>query len=134
LSNLRLLIVDDSELMCTHLAQILTEIEGVEIMGVAFDVPDAFRYIEKSIPDVAILDICLPGGDGIDILKKIREGGNSTKVIMYTHYPFPQYERKCRQFGADYFFDKYTEFEKLLDVIKGLARQFSIDSDHNRSK
>jgi len=108
--------------MCTRLAQILTEIEGVEIMGAAFNVPDAFRYIGKDIPDIAILDICLPGGNGIDILKKIRECGNSTKVIMYTHYPFPQYAKKCMHFGADYFFDKYNEFDKLLGVVKQLAK------------
>jgi len=133
LNNLRLLIVDDSELMCTHLAQILTEIGGVEIMGAAFNVPDAYRYIEKNMPDVAILDICLPGGNGIDILKKIREGGNSTKVIMYTHYPFPQYEKKCMHFGADYFFDKYNEFDKLLGVIKQLVKLNVQKTDPNWS-
>jgi len=120
--------------MCKHLSQILAEIEGVEIMGLAYSVPEAFLHIEKGIPDVAILDICLPQGNGIDILKKIREGHNSTKVIMYTHYPFPQYEKKCKQFGADYFFDKYTEFEKLLGVIKQLAGQCLLETDHSRSK
>jgi DNA-binding NarL/FixJ family response regulator len=134
LGNLKLLIVDDSELMCTHLAQILSEIEGLEILGVAFDAPDAFRYIEKVTPDVAILDICLPHGNGIDILKKIKKIRSSTKVIIYTHYPFPQYEKKCRQFGADYFFDKYTEFEKLLDVVKRLTRQLVFDADPAGSK
>lgn len=120
--------------MCKHLSQILAEIEGVEIMGLAYSVPEAFLHIEKCAPDVAILDICLPGGNGIDILKKIREGHNATKVIMYTHYPFPQYEKKCRHFGADYFFDKYSEFEKLLGVIKQLAGEFKSDSDRTASK
>jgi len=115
--------------MCSHLAQILAEIKGVEIMGAVFNVPDAYRYLEKNMPDVAILDICLPGGNGIDILKKIREGSLSTKVIMYTHYPFPQYERKCKYFGADYFFDKYNEFDKLLSVIKQLAETFAGNSE-----
>jgi DNA-binding NarL/FixJ family response regulator len=127
--NLRLLIVDDSEVMCSHLAQILTEIEGVEIMGAAFNVPDAHRYVEKNMPDVAILGICIPGGNGLDILKKIRESSASTKVIVYTHYPFPQYERKYMQFGADYFFDKYNDFDKLLGVIKQLAKLNSEKTD-----
>ena len=134
MKRLRLLIVDDSELMCKRLSQILAEIEGVEIMGLAHSVSEAFLHIEKGIPDAAILDICLPGGNGIDILKKIREAGNPTKVIMYTHFPFPQYEKKCRRFGADYFFDKYTEFEKLLGVIKQLAGQCLLNSDPHRSK
>ena len=49
--------------------------------------------------------------NGIDILKKIKESGDSTKVIIYAHYPFPQYKRKCSHFGADYFFDKYNDFD-----------------------
>jgi len=114
--------------MCTRLAQILSEIEGTEILGFAFTVPDAFRYLDKIKPDIAILDICMPGGTGMDILKRIRKDGNHTKVIIYTHYPYPQYQKRCMQLGADYFFDKYTEFEKLFQVVKDLVRQRCAES------
>ena len=121
MKNLRLLIVDDSELMCSHLARILKDIDGVEITGVALTMEDAFRSIAEDMPDVAILDICLPGGSGIDLLKKIKEGSARTRVLMYTHYPYPPYERKCRKLGADYFFDKHSDFDRLLNVVKQLA-------------
>ncbi|MGB8953519.1 MAG: response regulator transcription factor [Candidatus Aminicenantales bacterium] len=122
LKKLQLFIAEDSELMCSRLVQILSEIDDVEIMGVAFNASDAFHYIRKTCPDVAILDICMPDGNGIDILKKIRECEYSTKVIMFTYYPYPQYKKRCIQWGADYFFDIYTEFEQMLQVVKGLAR------------
>jgi DNA-binding NarL/FixJ family response regulator len=128
LNKLSLFIAEDSELMCTRLAQILSEIEGTEILGFAFTVPDAFRYLNKIKPDIAILDICMPGGTGMDILKRIRKDGNRTKVIIYTHYPYPQYRKRCMQLGADYFFDKYTEFEKLFQVVKDLVRQRGAES------
>ncbi len=125
MQNLRILIVDDSELMCTHLAQILAEIKRVEIMGPAYNATDACRLIETNAPDVAILDISLPDGSGVDILKKIREVSSSTKAIMFTHHPFPQYETKCNDLGANYFFDKSKEFDKLIDVIQKMALNFA---------
>src|SRR5512137_2500925 len=112
MQNLKLLIVDDSALMCTHLAQILSEIEGVEVVGTSFNAADAYRVIENDTPDVAILDINLPDGNGIDILKKIKEKCLTTKAIMFTHYPFPQYETQCSHLGAEYFFDKGRESDK----------------------
>jgi len=111
--------------MCTHLAQILAEIEGVEIMGTSSNAADACRFIESHTPDVAILDINLPDGSGIDILKKIRETCSTTKAIMFTHYPFPQYETQCSHLGAEYFFDKYRESDKLIDVIREMALKYA---------
>jgi hypothetical protein len=43
-------------------------------------------------------------------------------VIMLTNYPYPQYRKKCLGLGADYFFDKSTEFEKVTELFKQLRR------------
>ena len=119
---LQLLIVDDSELMCTRLSQMLGEIEGTEIAGIAHNARDAWLSIKKTKPDLTILDICLPDGSGIDVLKQIRTAGLSTKVVIYTHYPYPQYQKRCLALGADYFFDKYSDYEKLLAVVGELVK------------
>ena len=118
---MRLLIVDDSELMCSHLARSLKDIDGVEVTGMALTMEDAFRSIAEAMPDIAILDICLPGGSGIDLLKEIKERSAGTRVLIYTPYPYPPYERKCRRLGTDYFFDKHSDFDHLLGVVKQLA-------------
>ncbi len=45
-----------------------------------------------------------------------------TKVVIYTHYPYPQYQKRCLALGADYFFDIYNDYEKLLVVAGELVK------------
>ena len=67
------------------------------------------------------LDIRLAGGNGIKVLERIKKEQPSSAVIMLTNYPYPQYREKCRQLGADYFFDKVTEIGSFVKVLKMLA-------------
>jgi DNA-binding NarL/FixJ family response regulator len=97
------------------------EIEGTEIAGIAHNVRDAWPSIQKTKPDLTILGICLPDGNGIDVLKKIRAAGLSTKVYMCT-YAYAQYKKRCLDLGADYFLDKYSDYEKLLAVVGDLVK------------
>ena len=68
-------------------------------------------------PDAVILDIRLPGRSGIQVLKEIKAAHPETVVIMLTNYDFDQYRRQCLQLGADYFFNKTLEFEKVMTVL-----------------
>ncbi len=70
-----------------------------------------------------ILDIRMHGGSGVDVLKKIKKRGEFPRVIMLTNYSYPQYHRKCKALGADFFFDKSTKFEKILEVLKTAAQK-----------
>jgi DNA-binding NarL/FixJ family response regulator len=111
----------------------LAGIEGVEIVGEVEDSADAVEAVERLKPDVVILDIRMPKGDGILALQIIRRSKVSPKIIMYTNYPYPQYRQKCMVAGADYFFDKSTEMRELADVLKELARNFcSADENFHR--
>jgi DNA-binding NarL/FixJ family response regulator len=119
---MKVLIVDDSKIVCKGLQQMLSNIADVEIVGQAHNSQDVFTSISESNPDVVILDIRLPGRSGIDVLKDIREKKLTTRVIMLTNYPYPQYRKKCEELGADYFFDKVTEIEEIPRVIEELAK------------
>jgi DNA-binding NarL/FixJ family response regulator len=119
---MRVLIVDDSKIVCKGLQQMLINIADVEIVGQAHNAQDAIASISESNPAVVILDIRLPGLSGIDVLKDIREKKLTTRVIMLTNYPYPQYRKKCEELGADYFFDKVTEIEEIPKVIEELAK------------
>jgi DNA-binding NarL/FixJ family response regulator len=118
----RVLIVDDSKIVCKGLQQMLSNIDDVEIVGQAHNAQDAITSISDSTPDVVILDIRLPGLNGIDVLKDIRTKKLPIRVIMLTNYPYPQYRKKCEELGADYFFDKVTEIEEIPKVIEELAK------------
>lgn len=115
---MRLFIADDSEVLRERLVDILTEIKGVEIIGQEDNANRALDAIERLKPDIVILDIRMPGGNGIFILESIKRCKQPPKVIMFTNFPYLQYRKKCLDAGADYFFYKSTEFEKLIDVVK----------------
>jgi len=82
-------------------------------------VQQAIEHIRQQGPDVVILDIKMPGGNGIDVLNEIEKNDQVPVVIMLTNYPYPQYKKKCMDAGADFFFDKSREFEKVIEVLSG---------------
>jgi DNA-binding NarL/FixJ family response regulator len=118
----KILIVDDSKIVCGGLQQMLIDIDDVEIVGQAHTAQDAIKSISEQKPDVVILDIRLPGKSGIEVLKDIREKKLPVRVIMLTNFPYPQYRKKCEELGADYFIDKVTEIENIPHLIEKLAK------------
>jgi DNA-binding NarL/FixJ family response regulator len=118
---MKVFLIDDSSIVLKKLAVMISSISGVEIAGQAMNSQDAVQSIMKLKPDVVILDIRLNNSDsGIDVLKRIKKENPSSIAIMLTNYPYPQYREKCQALGADYFFDKVTEIEKLCDTFKRL--------------
>ncbi|MBM4135766.1 MAG: response regulator [Nitrospira sp.] len=122
---LKVFIADDSSIILDRLVSSISDIEGIEIVGSAQNGYDATVLISRSRPDVAILDIRMPGINGIDLLQYIKKYNLSRTVIMLTNYPFPQYQKKCMAEGADYFFDKSTEFDKAISVLKQMNMETS---------
>jgi len=121
---MKVFLVDDSVIMLKKLAEMISSIDGVEIAGQATNANDAVKSIVKMKPDVAILDIHLnDSNNGIDVLKQIRKEIPSSVIIMLTNYSSPEYREKCRALGADYFFDKVTEIQKLNDTLKQLFKE-----------
>jgi len=118
---MKVLIVDDSKVVRERLITMFSELKGVEVIGQAEDSAEAVEAIQKSKPEAVILDIRMPGGSGIDVLKRIKKEKPNLLVIMLTNYPYPQYRKKCMDAGADFFFDKSTEFEKVIEVFRNLA-------------
>jgi DNA-binding NarL/FixJ family response regulator len=118
---MKVFLVDDSAIVLEKLTAMISSIDGVEIAGQALNAHDAIQFVVKLKPDVVILDIRLNGGgNGMDVLKRIKKEIPSTVVIMLTNYPYQQYREKCQALGADYFFDKVTEIEKVYDTFKRL--------------
>jgi DNA-binding NarL/FixJ family response regulator len=113
----KVFIVDDSPVVRERLATLLSDLPSVEIVGqaeIAFEAISATRRLK---PDVMLLDISMPGGSGIHVLEMVKKERPAPLVIMLTNFAHEQYRQKCLQLGADYFFDKSTEFEKVLSVL-----------------
>lgn len=122
---MRVLIADDSIMVCRRLTALLGGLEGVDIVGQAHSAPDAIASITELRPEAVILDIQMPGGTGMDVLQKAKEAIPDSIVIMLTNYSRPPYRKKYMEAGADFFFDKSTEFEKVIGVFHQLSEPVS---------
>src|SRR5262245_48216888 len=120
--RLRVFIVDDSRVTRDRLISMLRQIDEVTIIGHAEDAFSAIDSIRTLAPDVVILDIHMPGSaSGIYVLERIKSLRNVPVMIMLTNFSYRQYRKRCVEAGADFFFDKSTEFEKIPDVLRALA-------------
>ncbi len=120
---MKIFIADDSSLIRERLAALLSEIKSVELVGQARDVRETIEGVRCLRPDVVILDIRMPGRNGVEALKAIRALKMTPIIIMLTAFPGPQYREKCLAAGADYFFDKAAEFDRVAEVLEEMSQK-----------
>ncbi len=120
---MQIAIVDDSLLVRERLTQILAQHEGLEVAWQAGDVPEAQIAFAQHAPHAIILDIHLPSGSGLEVLKAIKQAAPATRVIMLTNYPVQMLRQRCLELGAEGFFDKSTEFHKVCEMLYAIKAQ-----------
>lgn len=120
---MKVFLVDDSAVIRQRLKRMIADVQEIEVTGEAGDANEATRAILQNKPDVVLLDIHLLGGSGIDVLQSVKKDQPAPAVIVLTNYPYPQYRQKCLEAGADYFFVKSTEFDKVVPTLKHLIGQ-----------
>jgi DNA-binding NarL/FixJ family response regulator len=118
---MKVLVVDDSATVRRHFIELLSTLPGVEILEAA-QASEARHAIQSGRPDVVVLDIHLPRGSGIEVLEAVRADDPRPRTIVLTNDPTPQWREACFRVGADFFFDKTTEFQQAADVIARLAQ------------
>jgi DNA-binding NarL/FixJ family response regulator len=114
----RVYIVDDSVKLRKRLCELLSDVDNVRVVGQAGDADEALDDIRVLKPDTVLLDIRLPGKNGIQLLGEIKELQPEITVIIMTNYDYPQYRQQSILAGADHFFNKTREFENIIDVLK----------------
>ncbi len=124
---LRVFLVEDSELLRETVIRAVTDPGRIEVVGYADSESQAIDGINRSLPDVVIVDICLRDGNGLNVLRSVSQmiWIRLPVLIVLTNFPYPEYARECRKLGADYFFDKSTEFGDAGDLLETLAAQKS---------
>jgi DNA-binding NarL/FixJ family response regulator len=122
--KVKLLIVDDSALVRMLLIDRLSEVGGIHIVGEASDAPEALDMIRRLKPEAVVLDFKMRNGNGLSVLRAMRDENLRALVMVLTNYPYSQYRDACIGAGAQYFFDKSTEFDKVTEVLE-LAVQAS---------
>lgn len=118
---MNILIADDSRVVASRLTALLTAHPDWTVVGRARDGKEAVRAHRSLAPDVTILDIRMPKMSGIAALEEIMRSDPSAKVVILTNFPEPQYRRRCLDAGASAFLDKSSDFQRLPEVVEGLA-------------
>lgn len=124
---MNLLIMDDATLIRKRIVEMLSDLQGVDAIFESEDVASAVKMIDEHKPEVIILDIQVPPDgvlrNGIDVLKLTRKKYPSSGIIMLTNFANKQYEEECTRAGADFFFDKSSEFEQVPDAVVEIMRR-----------
>ena len=118
---MKVLVVDDSAIVRKRVKGMLSEVSTVETVSEAKDRLEAISLLHKLKPDVMVVDIEMPGGNGIDLLVDVKKQRKPPLVIVLTNLSDPQYRKKCMDVGADFFFDKSIEFDKVAEVLRHLS-------------
>lgn len=114
----RLLIVDDSELIRTRLRALLGHVAGIASIREASTLSGALVSVQADAPALVILDMNLPDGMGMDIIKPLKQLAPAVLIAVFTIHADPSFSKRCLALGADWFFDKATETDALLEVVR----------------
>jgi DNA-binding NarL/FixJ family response regulator len=118
---LKVYIADDSVVVRRKLKEALEEQGSITVVGESGNAEQAIKEIRQMDPQVVIIDIRMPGGGGLPVLKDMKARTPDRIAIILTSFPFPQYREAYLKAGADYFFDKTKDIQKLTEVLVELA-------------
>ncbi|MFG3715049.1 response regulator [Micromonospora sp. NPDC047730] len=130
-SNIRVLIVDDEVLIRAGLSALLRAAPGVEVVGEAADGAEAVELAAATRPDVILMDIRMPGADGITATRRILNTGTGTgtdaaavgrpRILVLTTFDLDEYVYAALRAGASGFLLKDTPPDRLIGAISTVA-------------
>ena len=118
---LRVILVDDENLIRSALATMLSLESGLEVRGEAATVADGARLAEAEQPDVAVLDLQLPDGDGLELAARITELSPATRCLVLTSHARPGYLKRALAQGVLGFLPKTTSADQLARAVRSVA-------------
>ena len=119
---IRIVLADDHPLTRSGIAEFLRRESTLELLGEAEEGVKAWQLIQDLRPDVALLDIRMPGLDGVSVAQKVKEAGLPTATIMLTSYDAQQYVMASLRAGAKGFVLKTVSPKELTAAIATVAR------------
>jgi DNA-binding NarL/FixJ family response regulator len=123
MSVVRVVVADDQELVRAGFAAIVQAAEGLTVVGTASRGDDAVRVVVRTRPDVVLMDVRMPGLDGIEAVRRIASDPElaSVRVIMLTTFGLDEYVFGALRAGARGFLVKDTAPADLLDAVRRVA-------------
>ncbi|HYS64869.1 MAG TPA: response regulator transcription factor [Paraburkholderia sp.] len=120
---LRVFLVEDAIPIRQRMAARFGAIDGVEIVGEAEEPGTAIDGVVATEADVVVMDLRLTGGTGMELLHSLTQSMSPAITIVLTNHSGAWFRQACLAAGAQYFFDKTSEFDLACDTIKRIAHE-----------
>ena len=125
MQKLKTFLVEDSPIIRTNLVAALHDLAPVEVVGYSETAEDACSQLrelgENDACDLAIVDIFLKTGSGLDVLRFMQEQNSRIRYVVLTNYATAAVRSRCADLGADRVFDKSSELESLVNYCVAVA-------------
>ena len=123
--TIRVLIGDDHRIVREGLKQVLADAPDMRVAGEAQSGPEVLQWVRDlggpSGLDLVLLDIALPGIDGLDVLQQIKREHSKLPVLMLSTYPERQYAVRCIKLGASGYLNKSADPDDMLAAVRKVA-------------
>ena len=121
MSTLRIVLADDHPVVRGGLRALLDTLDGFEVVGEATDGEAAVREVQLTKPDVVLMDVRMPGMDGVEAARRIRDAVPATAVLMLTMYDDDATVFTAMQAGARGYLLKGAEQDEIVAAIQAVA-------------
>jgi len=115
------MLADDSGPLRRRLAALLERFPNIQVVGEAEDVDQAIDSVDRLHPDLVVVDLHMPGS-GLSLIEYLAGRPARPTLVVLTNYASRQYRDHCLHAGADYFYDKSTEFEAAVQTLGNLSQ------------
>jgi DNA-binding NarL/FixJ family response regulator len=115
---IRVLLADDHSIVRAALARIVGDSGDIEVVAEAADGREAIRQVQQTRPDVAVMDISLPGVDGLEAVRRLRSAYPKLPILILTVHEEEQYEVRAIEAGAMGYITKRSAPELLVKAIR----------------
>lgn len=122
---IRVLIVDDQELVRQGLSGLLSTQPDLDIVGEATNGQSAIAQVETLYPDIVLMDIRMPGMDGVVATREICQRFAATKVLVLTTFDDTEYVSQALKFGAKGYLLKDTPIDDIVIAIRSVYRGYT---------
>lgn len=118
---IRLVIADDHPIVRDGLVAVLTRSPDIEVVGEASGGREAVMVVDRTHPDVVLMDLRMPEGDGVTAIETLRRRSPSPRILVLTTYDSDADIRRALAAGADGYLLKDTPREELVEAVRRLA-------------
>jgi DNA-binding NarL/FixJ family response regulator len=119
---IRVVLVDDHELVRSGFGLILAGQTDIEVVGEASNAEDGLRLVRKLRPDVALVDVHMPGMSGLELTERVQRADLGTHIVILTVVQDAQFPRRLLQSGALGYLTKGCAADELLQAVRTVAR------------